>query len=284
MAKHAKKLLGSIQPKLGTLEKANGKSTDVGEDTFQELMDVHYPSHTTAKETQYNTENTISLEVLMGRYKEWINVDLIRSALCGFKSKKSPGPDEIRRIIFPHLTNNILEQLCIIYKACIALRFTPTLWKEAKVIFIPKPGKEQYNKAKSFRPISLSNYFLKGLEKLCVWRVDIELIKKPIHCNQHGFQKGKSTETAISKTVNTIEKYLDNKQFCVGVFLDIQGAFDTICPKYIKKCLQEHVQTEDLIEWYYNYLTHRNLKSGGRGIQWRSVSRNRLPPRRGMFS
>ena len=33
---------------------------------------------------------------------------------------------------------------------------------------------------KSFRPISLSNYFLKALEKLMNWKIDEDLRKKPI--------------------------------------------------------------------------------------------------------
>ena len=144
-------------------------------------------------------------------------------------------------------SDNIISCIEIIYKSCIALQFTPTSWKEAKVIFIPKNGKDRYDKAKSFRPISLSNYLLKGLEKLCVWKVEEDLLKSPIHKNQHGFQKGKSTETAISKTVNLIEKHMNNGKKCIGVFLDIQGAFDTIDPKYITQELQKHSNESDLI-------------------------------------
>ena len=91
--------------------------------------------------------------------------------------------------------------------------------------------------------------------------MDLELLKQPLHSNQHGFQKRKSTETALSKTINTIESYTDKKKYCVGVFLDIQVAFDTISPQYIKTCLEKHVSGQDLIDWYDNYLTHRNLKA-----------------------
>ena len=63
---------------------------------------------------------------------------------------------------------------------------------------------------------------------------------EPIHKNQHGFQKGKSTETAISKTVNVIENYMNQGKYCIGLFLDIQGAFDTISPTHIKETLLEH--------------------------------------------
>ena len=141
--------------------------------------------------------------------------------------------DKIKPIIFKHLPENIIHTIQIIYKAAIHLKFTPTIWKTSNVVFIPKPGKDSYSKAKSFRPISLSCYLLKGLEKLCTWHMDGKLETHQIHKNQHGFQRGKSTDSAISKTVNSIEKGLDNKEYCIGIFLDIQGAFDTICPQYI---------------------------------------------------
>ena len=101
----------------------------------------------------------------------------------------------------------MLEIVCFIYKACLKLHYTPRAWKESTVVFIPKQGKTSYQEAKSFRPISLSSYLLKGLEKLLVEQMDIALEEHPIHKNQHGFQRGLSTETAISKTVNYIEKH-----------------------------------------------------------------------------
>ena len=63
------------------------------------------------------------------------------------------------------------------YRCVIKLRYTPLLWKDTKVIFIPKPGKQRYDTPKSFRPISLSNYFLKTLEKLMNWKIDEDLPK-----------------------------------------------------------------------------------------------------------
>ena len=109
--------------------------------------------------------------------------------------------------------------LLIIYKACIYLNFTPTLWKGANVILIPKPGKDDYSKA--FRPISLSEYLLTVLEKMAVWRADAKLKSQPIHKYQHGFQRGKSCYSALSNTVNEVEKYIRRGQHCVGLFLDI---------------------------------------------------------------
>ena len=86
------------------------------------------------------------------------------------------------------------------------------------------------------------------------------LEQHPLSIQQHGFQRGKCTESAISKTTNYLEKHTEAGQHCLAVFLDIKGAFDTICPKHIRKTLRQKGINKDLIEWYYNYITHRNLE------------------------
>ena len=94
MSKHAKKILGTIQPKIGTLENAHVKNTEVGEETFHELMTAHYPSHTKAKLTQYREENNIKLVDLMQKYNEWINAHRVTKALGSFQAKNHLGQME----------------------------------------------------------------------------------------------------------------------------------------------------------------------------------------------
>ena len=80
--------------------------------------------------------------------------------------------------------------------------YTPLKWKEAKVISIPKPSKLSYKIAKDFRPISLTNHFLKGMEKLVALKVDTILEGNPLSEHQQGFRRCRSKETAISNTIN----------------------------------------------------------------------------------
>ena len=112
----------------------------------------------------------------------------------------------------------MITSIKMIYKASIALHFTPTKWKSSKVVYISKVGKDYHALAKSYRPISLMNYLLKGLEGLSVWVADTALEDNPLHTKQHGFEKGKSTETAISKTVHKIEKHIMNREHCMMGF------------------------------------------------------------------
>jgi hypothetical protein len=124
------------------------------------------------------------------------------------------------------------------------------------MIFIPKPGKDSYRHPSSFL---LSNYLLKTLERLVVWRVERELVHFPIHNHQHGFLSHKSTESALSQTVNVIEKAFHEKTDVIGVFLDISSAFNSMQPHQITSSLMQHGTPDDIARWYENYITDRRI-------------------------
>ena len=90
--------------------------------------------------------------------------------------------------------------------------------------------------------------------------MDQALVEFPLHHKQHGFLTGRSTESAISNTVNYIEKFVMQKQHCLGVFLDISSAFDSIQPAHVRQSLLDHGGDPDMVEWYHDYITHRDIE------------------------
>ena len=80
---------------------------------------------------------------------EWISIDLLGKVFNKFKSKKSPGTDGLKPIVFKHLNSNYLKFLTEYYEAMLHFSFTPTKWKEARLIFIPKPGRISYKTPKA---------------------------------------------------------------------------------------------------------------------------------------
>ena len=212
------KSLSTPEIPISVFKKDNNEETTPGIDTIKHLYETHFPSHTEKKHTQYDNTKTVRKDELWNIHKDTVSLEKVRRALKGFNSKKSPGPDNFKPIMFKHFPTYIYKHIMLIYRACFYLEYTPTPWKDTKVIFIPKPGKEDYNLAKSFRPISLSNYLLKGLERLLGWHINEMLIQFPIHAHQHGFCSEKSTESAISKTVDYIEsKIMTSNRHCVGL-------------------------------------------------------------------
>lgn len=245
---------------LNLLEKQDGVLSSPGLDTLSELARVHFPTATPLVDRQVDDSISISKEAILNSHSEYVTTELVSSALRKFKPMKAAGPDGLKPIIFKHLPWSFLKLLTFIYKACLSLRYTPKLWAETKIIWLPKPDKDSYVKAKSFRPIALSNFFLKGLERLITWRMEHHLTYYPIHEKQHGFTKGKSTEGALSNMVNYIEKFLFRNKHCLGLFLDIKSAYDSMCVDHIRSSLLLHGGEDDLVEWYYGYLTSRVLR------------------------
>ena len=88
------------------------------------------------------------------------------------------------------------------------------------MVFIPKSGRDTYAQAKSYRPISLTSFLLKTLEKLVDRHIkDDNMRTKPLHQNQ-------SCELAIHELTQRMERSLDSKQTAIETFMNIEGAFD----------------------------------------------------------
>jgi hypothetical protein len=103
-----------------------------------------------------------------------------------------------------------------------AYGFIPMAWRQVKVTFIPKHGKSDYTEAKVYRPISLSSFLLKTMEKIVDRHIrDRALRSQPLHLNQYAYQTGKSTETALHNVVTRVESAIEHKDIALGAFLDI---------------------------------------------------------------
>ncbi|KAG8181617.1 hypothetical protein JTE90_017737 [Oedothorax gibbosus] len=114
-------------------------------------------------------------------------------------------------------------------------------WRQSKAVFIPKPGKADYSVAKAFRPICLSSFLLKTLEKMVDRYIRDEVLpQKPLSKFQYAYQPGKSTETALYDLFTVLDRAVNQKELALATFLDIEGAFDRVPTEAIK--LQEGME------------------------------------------
>ena len=158
-----------------------------------------------------------------------------------------------------------------ICKASLKLGHIPQIWQKAKGVFIPKPGKNSYNMAKSFRLIMLTSFQLKLMERMIYWHLNNSLgVDKVITQNQHGFRVGKSTESALHQLVTKIEKTIVEGQYALGIFLDIEGAFDNVSFKTITDALIKSQLPHELVRWIDAMLRSRTVTVT---VQGKSVSK-----------
>jgi hypothetical protein len=102
----------------------------------------------------------------------------------------------------------------------------------------------------------------KTLERLVPWHIEeTNLIDRPMHKSQYGFRKGKSTDQALSKAVNIIEKGLNQGKYVLGVFFNISGAFDNVLHSSITSARRRRGIDNMTINWYDHFLKSRTVKS-----------------------
>lgn len=138
--------------------------------------------------------------------------------------------------------------------------YIPSLWQEVKVVFIPKPGRPSYEEAKNHRPISLTSFLLKTLERIIDRDIRSNaLILKPLSADQHAYQRGKSTMTAFHSLINFVESSMEAGEIALAVIADIEGAFDRATFESFEIAAEYHGIDPLLIRWILSMLQNRTL-------------------------
>ena len=169
-------------------------------------------------------------------------------------SYKSAGPDGFKLIVMKHFGPIALGCITNIFQAIYSTGYIPIEFCKSKVVFIPKPLKDDYGEAGSFRPISLTQFLFKTMERVIEWSLREHADKMgQISDLQHAYSGTKGTDTALSTLVNLIESSILRKQLCLVVSVDIQGAFDNLAFMAIEKVMGDNNYPPFMIRWYMNF-------------------------------
>jgi len=150
----------------------------------------------------------------------------VRGALARLRPKKAPGLDDLGTPALQNLPPWVVEQLTAIYNHSFRLRHFPAPWKIAKVILIPKPGKDPLF-PENHRPISLLPVLGKVLERLILSRFP-EDFHNSIRPEQFGFRRGHSTTLQLANVINSAAAAINQKRASTCVLLDVSKAFDRV--------------------------------------------------------
>ena len=254
---------------VGTVMKPTGEYTTNGKETLQALLQVHFPG---SKVTQLESNRQQLNLIHRAKRADWqtavktVSYERIKWAIGTFEPYKSPGPDGIYPALLQKGLDFLVSHLCRIYRACVAMGYVPEAWRTSNVVFIPKPGRVTYTEAKAYRPISLSSFLLKALEKLIDRHIrEGALMEKPLHKHQHAYQPGKSCDTALHNLVARVETSLHHKEIALGAFIDIQGAFDNASCAAMITAAKRHGIDDTTCRWIHNMLKCRQVKTSLHG-------------------
>lgn len=195
--------------------------------------------------------------------EDWLNRDIqldeVKEAIK-HQRNTAAGPDRIHVSMLKHLNITQLKHLTLFFNHIWTKNDFPTQWRLAHIIPLRKPGKDA-TKPTNYRPISLTNVLCKIMERIIVKRLHHELATEDkMDRYQSGFKPGKSTIDSLVHLSQEIQTSYAQKQHTIGVFFDIEKAFDHIRPTSVLQALRELNIGGNTFYFVRNFLQDRQFQ------------------------
>jgi hypothetical protein len=188
------------------------------------------------------------------------------------KSKKAPGPDELKAPIFKNLPRIAIVALTVIFNNCMRAHHFPPAWKHATTVMILKPGKDPTNPL-SYRPISLLNIAGAVFEKILSNRLKNFLeINNLLPPEQFGFRSEHSTINPILEFHTDTTRRANLKEHTLAVFLDIERAFDRVWHDGLVQKLIKIPINPNFIQLIDSFLSNRTCSVKIQNIKSRPIA------------
>ena len=148
--------------------------------------------------------------------------------VCIVKSHNTAvGPDEIHYEFLKQLPSCSLDFLLQAFNEVWVSGKFPTSWKQATMIPIPKPGKDN-TEPSNYRPIALTSCLCKTLERMINTRLIWFLESNGLITNfQCGLRSKRSTVDHLVRLETFVREAFIKKEHLTAVFFDLEKAYDT---------------------------------------------------------
>ena len=181
----------------------------------------------------------------------------------------SPGIDLIDNVMLKNLPETYYNYLLQIFNYSWSCEILPEKWKISLLCPIPK-GKENQNAVESYRPISMLSCIGKLMERLVYTRLNYHIeTRNMLLESQAGFRKKRSVHDQLTCLESEIRTSLQNKEFLVVTFLDMESAFDKVDHTSILYKLSKMGISGHLLGWIHSYLNDRKFEvmfEGGQSV------------------
>lgn len=180
----------------------------------------------------------------------------ITSIIRNLKNSNSQSDDELTTNLVKKCAHLISGPLTYLLNSSIEEGIFPSALKITKTTPIFKSGDD--TSAANYRQIALLSPFSKIYEKYVAIEVMNFMMKYDLLSkNQYGFQKGKSTVTAMIKLLNTLYEELDRGNKVLGIFLDLSKAFDLVDHSILLSKMEHYGFRGVVWDWFNSYLQNR---------------------------
>lgn len=240
-----------ISPKK-SLNKVNSYFTSIGNKLANQILsNIHTYEENLASQAKNSNSPLKSMSFAPTDPSE------VRGIVLGLRLHSAPGWDQITVRILKESIATLAPPIAFLCNLSLETGIFPIAFKKGVVCPIYKSGEK--SEPSNYRPISLLTTLSKILEKMVNKRVMAFLEKNRLISRfQFGFREAKSTEDAVLALTTNIVTHLDNGDKCVGIFLDLQKAFDTVSIPILLTRLENNGIRGVVLDWFTDYLTGRS--------------------------
>ena len=171
------------------------------------------------------------------------------------KNKFSSGPDGIPPFFLKKCALTLAFPLSILFNFAFANSVLPDQWILAHVKPIFK-NKGSPSHCENYRPISLTCCCCKVMEAIFINSFRT-FISNRIYSGQHGFYKGRSTETQLLECMSDWIMSLGQNKYVDVLYIDLQKAFDTVSSRKLINKLRCHGVVGLALSWVRALLYNR---------------------------
>lgn len=189
-----------------------------------------------------------------------VSIDEVEKLLLSINIEKPPGIDNLDGKLLKIIANHIAAPICHIFNLSFECNVCPQIWKEAKVIPLPKDARNTFTGSNS-RPISLSPVLNKLLEKIVFDQIQRYFSVNNLTSDyQHAYRESHSTATALTQMTDEWLKEIDKKNIVGAVLLDFSAAFDLVDHKLLLNKLMYYGFAPTVLSWMESYLFNRTQR------------------------
>ena len=181
-------------------------------------------------------------------------------AALSFCQDTSAGPDHIHYNMIRHLSDISNRFLLAIYNTVWMEGEFPSTWRFSIVLPFVKPGKSG-SLPQDYRPIALTSCLCKLFERMVnsrfMWLLESRQLLSPL---QFGYRKGCSTLEPLLQLDSYIRLAFARQQSVIGVFFDLEKAYDSTWKHHILSCISSMHIGGNLGVFIQNFLQDRSFQ------------------------
>ena len=252
VTKYLKPGSSSFSDKIPPLAKSDGSSTKDKMEQAEELLATFFPPLPEMIEDEGIKPQREPV------YIPELTMEEIERKVFEAKPWKAPGEDGLPAMVWKQLWPVVKERVFLIFQTSLQDSDLPSQWRNAKIIPLKKPAKDNYSLAKAWRPISLLSTLGKILEAVIAERISYTVEEFGLLPTNHfGARKRRSAEQALLLLQEEIYKAWRNRKVLSLVSFDVKGAYNGVFKERLLQRLKARGIPDMVVRWIDAFCSKR---------------------------